>query len=67
MYQCFELDKCSMIVIYTICLLTHSSIYTYFNTLKKKAIGKHLWEKVKLLKMSNFTFSKNVFFLQSVS
>ena len=27
-----------------------SSIYTHFNTLKKKALGKTLWKKVKLLK-----------------
>ena len=35
--------------------LTLSSIYTHFNTLKKKAVGKHC------AKMSNFTFFHNVF------
>ena len=39
-----------------------SSIYTHFNTLKKKdGFMKTLWEKVKLLNMSNFTFYHNVF------
>ena len=41
---------------------TLSSIYTHSNTLKKKIFGKALWKKVKLLKMSNFTFSHNVFY-----
>ena len=44
-----------------IVVLTLSSTYTYFNILKKKALGK-LWKKVKLLKLSNFTFSHNVFY-----
>ena len=42
------------------CALTLSSIYTSFNTLKKKR--KTLWKNVKLLKMSNFTFYHNVFY-----
>ena len=33
-----------------------------FNTLKKKNFRKILWKKMKLLKMSNFTFFHNVFF-----
>ena len=33
----------------------------FFNTLKKKAFRKH-WKKMKLLKMSNFTFSHNNFY-----
>ena len=37
-------------------------IYDHFNTLKKKGLGKHCWKKVKLLKMSNFTFFHNVFY-----
>ena len=41
---------------------TLSSKHTHFNTLKKKAIGKTLWKKVKLLKMSNFTYYHNVFY-----
>ena len=41
--------------------LTLSTIYTHFNTLKKKIFWKTLWKKVKLLKMSNFTFFHNVF------
>ena len=36
--------------------LTLPSINTHFNTSKKKALGKHRGKKVKLLKMSNFTF-----------
>ena len=32
--------------------LTCSSIYTRFNTLKKKIVGKHCKKKMKLLKMS---------------
>ena len=46
---------------YIVCL-TLSSIYTRFNTLKKKSFRKTLWKKVKLLKMSNFTFFHNVFY-----
>ena len=45
--------------------LTLSSIYTHFNTLKKKKkknLRKILWKKVKLLKRSNFTFFHNVFY-----
>ena len=42
--------------------LTLSSIYTDFNTLKKKALRKTLWRKVKSLKMSNFIFFPNVFY-----
>ena len=42
--------------------LTLSSIYSHFNTLKKKNFRKTLWENVKLLKMSNFTFFHNVFY-----
>ena len=41
---------------------TLSSIYTHFNKLKEKSYRKTLWEKVKLLKMSNFTFFHNVFY-----
>ena len=43
-------------------VLTLSSIYAHFNALKKKASGKHLWKKVKLLKMSNCAFFHNVFY-----
>ena len=43
----------------------HSSakyyIYSHFNTLKK-ALGKHCEKKLKLLKMSNFIFFRNVFY-----
>ena len=42
-------------------LLTLSSIYTRFNTLKKISFRKTLWKKVKLLILSNSTFSHNVF------
>ena len=42
--------------------LTLVSIYTYFNTIEKKSFKKTLWKKVKLLKMSNFTFFHNVFY-----
>ena len=41
--------------------LTLFSVYNHFNTLKKKPLGKHRVKKVKLLKMSNFTFFHNVF------
>ena len=41
--------------------LTFSSLHTHFNTSKKKS-GKTLWKKVKLLKMSNFTFFHNIFY-----
>ena len=44
-------------------LLTLSSLYTQFNTLKKKSVRKTLWKKVKLLKMSNFTFF-HIFFCE---
>ena len=43
-------------------VLTLSSIYTHFNTLKKKNFRKTLWKKVKLLKLSNFIFFHNVFY-----
>ena len=50
------------------CSLTISSIYTQFNTLKKeKGCRKTLWKKVKLLKMSNFTFFHNVTYAVCVS
>ena len=42
-------------------LLNLSSIYTHFNTLKK-TLKENIVEKVKLLKMSNFTFFHNVFY-----
>ena len=42
--------------------LTLSSLYTNFNSLNKKSFRKTLWEKVKLLKLSNFTFFHNVFY-----
>ena len=42
--------------------LTLFSLYTHFNTMKKKSFGKTLWTKVKLLKMSNFNFFHNVFY-----
>ena len=48
-------------------VLTLSSLYTHFNTLKKSAIGKKLRKKVKLLKMSNFTFIHNVFYAICIS
>ena len=44
------------------CGLTLSSIYTDFNSLKKKKFRKTLWKKVKLLILSNFTFFHNVFY-----
>ena len=48
--------------------LTLSSIYTHFNTLKKNQIfRKTLWKKVKLPKMSNFTFFHNVFYAICIS
>ena len=31
-------------------------LYTHFNTLKRKALGKHYEKKAKLLKMSNLAF-----------
>ena len=43
--------------------LTLSSIYTHFNTLKKKKMGKHCGKKVKLLKMSNFTLFHSIFYV----
>ena len=43
-------------------VLTLSSIYTHLNKLKEKSYRKTLWKKVKLLKMSNFTFFYNVFY-----
>ena len=42
--------------------LTLSSMYTHFNTMKKKSFRKTFRETMKLLKMSNFTFSHNVFY-----
>ena len=36
--------------------------FLHINTLKRKSFGKTLWKKVKLLKMSNFTFFHNVFY-----
>ena len=54
--------KKSAVVFHIILHLTLSSIYTHFNTLKKKDFRKTLWKKVKLLKMSNFTFFHNVFY-----
>ena len=42
--------------------LTRSSIYTHFNTMKKKGLGKHCGKRWNLLKMSKFTFSHNVFY-----
>ena len=47
-------------------VLTLHSTYTHFNTLKKKDFTKILWKKVKLLKMSNFTFYHNVFYSISI-
>ena len=46
--------------------VTLSSVYTHFNTLKKKEFRKTLWKKVKLLKMSNFTFLHNVFYANCI-
>ena len=43
-------------------ILALPSIYTHFNTLKKKSLRKTLWKKVKLLIMSNFTIFHNVFY-----
>ena len=43
-------------------LLTLSAIGIDFNTMKKKSFWKTLWKKVKLLKMSNFTFFHNFFY-----
>ena len=42
--------------------LTFTSIYTHFDTLKKKSFRKTLWKTVKLLKISNFTFFQDVFY-----
>ena len=42
--------------------LNVSSIYTHFNTMKKKTLWKTLLKKMKLLKMSNFTYFQNVFY-----
>ena len=50
---------------YAVCVfyLTHSSIYTHLNVLKKKkTLEKHCGEKVKLLNMSKFTFFHNVIY-----
>ena len=43
-------------------LLTLSSIYTRFNTLKKKEFRKTMCEKGEITQMSNFTFFHNVFY-----
>ena len=48
-------------------LLTLSFIYTDFNTLKKKKKIRKIWKKMKLLKMSNFTFFHIVFYAICVS
>ena len=37
-------------------------IYSFYHIEKKKAFRKTMWKKMKLLKMSNFTFFHNVFF-----
>ena len=42
--------------------LTLSFIYTHLTHRRKKNFRKTLWKKVKLLKMSNVTFSHNVFY-----
>ena len=52
----------NQVVLNTYHRLTLSSIYTRFNTLKKKSLQKHCGKKVKFLKMSNFTFFHNVFY-----
>ena len=39
------------------CLLTLSSIYTHFNTFKKKSFRKTLWKKVKLLTYRRFVWA----------
>ena len=46
--------------------LPFSSLYTHFNTLKKKKPRKTLWKNVKLLKMSNFTFFHHVFYATGI-
>ena len=48
---------------YSSAILSLSSIYTHFNTLKEKALGKHCGKEVKLLILSNFTFSHTVFYV----
>ena len=53
------------LAIESVTLLILSSICTLFNTLTEKGFRKTLWKKVKLLKMSNFTFFNNIF-MQSV-
>ena len=64
--QCFLLvpKRITVINLHSFCslqiLLTLSSIYTHFNTLKKKSLRKHCGKKVTLVKMSNFVFSHNV-------
>ena len=42
-------------------LIILSSIYTHFNTLKKKNLRKTLWKKVKLLIISKFNFFPQCF------
>ena len=66
---CFNLDQSKFLssgngLIPFAGALTLSSIYlyTHFNTLEEKSFRKTLRKKVKLLKMSNFTFSYNVFY-----
>ena len=53
--------QCFLGNLYLKILQPFSALYTHLNTLKKKALGKHCGKKVKLLKMSNFTFFHNVF------
>ena len=42
--------------------LTLSSIYTDFNTLKKKSSRKTLWKKVEIAHFEHFTFFHDVFY-----
>ena len=76
LYCLLQIDACR-VQYYSKCLyivwaprivfhLTLSSIHTHFNTFKKKSCRKTLLKKVKLLKISNFTFFHNVFYAISL-
>ena len=54
--------------IHTLIISFNPFLYIYlFYHLEEKGFWKILWEKVKLLKMSNFTFSHNVFYAICIS
>ena len=56
---CFNLEQSFQVIFFN---PFFHIIYTHLNTLKKKCFRKTLWEKVKLLKISNFTFFHMVFY-----